>query len=389
MSTRVQLIHESVREFFFEKGLSVLRAPSKQALTARCHSELTRIGFECLVQMSRDLEDPEQSTKDETMSHGDVILNRIVPRGKWRPPKVEFLSRYVLGYVVTRFSACQSNRDSESESRLPPSHTCRDALYAFLRIACSKAFRHENSGESVHPRLSMLLSCPEVFEPDKSTLASLLDLPIQWLIMTYCLRERAINCWENNSNSHDHGEEKCDFLAVFSAQCERSHGGISKQNYSRLSAVATTCSSESEIISASDGGADNFRFLKGISFSVPESTAEGLMLPDRFYASGLAGSHFEYISRPVNTEHWKLVNLSESELLNIMPTDSFIGRLDHQLGLSESEEVVCSLFRGVSIGKTSSVTRLKHRPAYFQSGRCALRLQGSAGGVERLILSDY
>jgi hypothetical protein len=294
MSTRVQFIHESVREFFFEKGLSVLRAPSKQALTARCHSELTRIGFDCLIQMSGDLEDPEQSTKDETMSHGDVILHRIVPRGKWRPPQVEFLSRYVCNYVSTHFSACQSSGDSESKSRLPPSHICRDALYAFLRIACSKAVRYEHSGESVHPRLSMLLSCPEVFELDKATLTDLLDLPIQWKIMTYCLGQRAIHCWESKSNSQDHGEEKCEFLAVFSAQCERSHGlgGIPKHNYSRPSAVATACSSESKIISASDGGADNLRFLKGISFSVPESTAERLMLPDRFYASGLARSRF-------------------------------------------------------------------------------------------------
>jgi hypothetical protein len=147
--TRVQVIHESVREFFLgSKGLQLLHVSSREHFMTLGHKALALGCFQALLAKEFDSAMKRPKIKDSS-SITDVWGFLSVA---WQPPESTFLTSYVQDFVFEHFALAKDQFQSEytSESPFESLKVRRRAFENYLRLCCS----HITENQTLRPGFS-------------------------------------------------------------------------------------------------------------------------------------------------------------------------------------------------------------------------------------------
>lgn len=155
--SRVQVIHESVLEFFLDKGLAVLQVNSREAFNAECHSKMVYAAFKGLLGIQTTFTQ-FQYPSPGAESFDDGVLDALIPAKSWRPQPVSFVLDYVREHCFSHldFATQGAARGLLSASDLPSSSISREALFAYLRLTCLEVIQVGNSRVSINKQLKLL-----------------------------------------------------------------------------------------------------------------------------------------------------------------------------------------------------------------------------------------
>jgi hypothetical protein len=149
--TRVQVIHESIREFFLgPKGLILLQGSSQETFVLLGHKELALGCFKALLSKEFDsvISRPKLGSPEPV---SDVLKFLAVP---WKPPENTFLERYIQDFVFEHFDCARDifNRESLAGSPFESLEVHRRVLENFLRLYCSQITENQTlrAGFSAH-----------------------------------------------------------------------------------------------------------------------------------------------------------------------------------------------------------------------------------------------
>jgi len=144
--TRVQVIHESVREFFLAKdGMSIIRAQSSREFEKRSHTTLTRACFNGLAKISTTLSGIRSDQRNAGLSVWDKETQLLVPPIAWNPTN-SFLCTYVAEYAISHFEqVVQSLDDVESMwETINAAEQPRSIIHGYL-IWCCYVTKHSGN----------------------------------------------------------------------------------------------------------------------------------------------------------------------------------------------------------------------------------------------------
>jgi len=145
-TTRVQVIHESVREFFLVKdGMSIIRAQSSREFEKRSHTTLTRACFNGLAKISTTLSGVRSDQVNVGLSVWDKENQLLVPPIAWNPTN-SFLCTYVAEYAISHFEqVIQSLDDVESIwETINAAEQPRSIIHGYL-IWCCYVTKHSGN----------------------------------------------------------------------------------------------------------------------------------------------------------------------------------------------------------------------------------------------------
>ena len=145
-TTRVQVIHESVREFFLVKdGMSIIRAQSSREFEKRSHTTLTRACFNGLAKISTTLSGIRSDQRNAGLSVWDKETQLLVPPIAWNPTN-SFLCTYVAEYAISHFEqVVQSLDDVESMwETINAAEQPRSIIHGYL-IWCCYVTKHSGN----------------------------------------------------------------------------------------------------------------------------------------------------------------------------------------------------------------------------------------------------
>lgn len=394
MTTRVQVIHESVREFFLGKGLPVLHASSRETFLTRCHSRIIRAGFNSLSKIATDLDITKHHQGNERSSANDKMLNSLVPHRLWRPPQVVFLVNYVQDYVFAHFDhvRCALIDERETTLFLPPATVCKEALYAYLRIGCFEVIQHGGLKYSMNQQLRIVSKHAEAFELDNQAFADLLDFPNRLMASSEFLKRRGIFLFDNPSSISPHAENMHRFLAVFSAGFQYTITDSLPPEVSApvldknlIATLPDIINSAVYSLSPSEDRPENFSLLFGISFFVPTSMARRLMLQCRLSSPDPHSLDREDVIFAVDIADWQVISVVDPDLYSL-PPNCFQIQPRGLLTFSTPSVLACRLFHWASDEDASSKTQSK--PVFVQAGECALSWQGVPNKANRQTLFE-
>lgn len=383
--TRIQVIHESVREFFLGKGLPILQASSRESFLTRCHSGITRAGFNGLSRMTTDLDVTKHHQGNGPSSANDKTLNSLVPQKSWRPPPVLFLVNYVRDHIFTHFDYVRRVSVDEGGITpwLPPATVCKEALYAYLRIGCFEVIQHGGLKKSTNQQLRIVSKHAEAFELDSQAFANLLDFPNRLMASLEFLKRRGIYLFEDVSSINPQAESMHRFLAVFSASFQHlitdsppseASVPVPDKNPTALTPDIINFADDHlyDHSSPSQERPESFSLLFGISFFVPTSLAPRLMLPGRLSSANPRNISREDAVFAVDIDDWQVVGVIDPDL-HSLPPKCFQSRPGGQLTFSIPSVLACRLFHWASVEDASSASETK--PVFVQAGKCALSWQ--------------
>lgn len=135
---RVQVIHESVREFFLgSKGLRLLLTPSREAFVELAHKELAVACFKALL--TKDYDSASTTSQARALSEADVLDSLAAP---WTAPENAFLELYVQDFAFDHFDRARSLFSNTNPGGSSPLHSAeirRRVLLNFLRLCRAQA----------------------------------------------------------------------------------------------------------------------------------------------------------------------------------------------------------------------------------------------------------
>lgn len=171
--TRVQVIHESVREFFLgPKGLSLLQASSRESFVLLGHKELALGCFKALLSKEFDsvISGPNF---DRSKSVSGVLSFLTAP---WMPPENTFLETYVQDFVFEHFDRARSifNSESLADSPFEALDIRRRVLENFLRLCCSQIKENQTLRPGFSAHLQKVSRDPLAFNFNAEELAKLM-----------------------------------------------------------------------------------------------------------------------------------------------------------------------------------------------------------------------
>jgi hypothetical protein len=364
---RVQVIHESVREFFLGRGLSILQAFSRKTFEQTCHLELARASIEGLSRLEIDLSTTRICTDGKPAAYDNEFLAGLIPQMTWHPPPPAFIFEYVVDHFFTHLdSVCHADdHDGHSRPDLPSSATCREALYAYVRIACHEATHDTIPRRSVEEQLRIGRCHANVFEMSDKTLANYLAFPARLKLTSNFLLRRDILLSEDVDEAAVVGEaddmEKV--IAIFTIShdddTELSYDCLSlstvqNSTYGLNSAESTTedaympCISRnvSEVHQSAHMShsslldiSRSFDFVLGVSFSLSATSVAHILLPDRLLDWQVEISNRKKQKSPETIRKWRFISTIDSELLR--STQYHLVESSEPL---EPKAMVCHLF---------------------------------------------
>ena len=379
-STRVQAIHESVRDFFFGKGLLVLES-TKEEFLKECHSEIVRAAFNGLSKLALDAGATRRSSRHGRDSAHNETLTSLVPRRSWKPSEMKFLAEYVRDYVFTHFDYICSTLTKEDgrQTWLPPARLCREALYGYLRAACFDVINCHGLKRNVNHQLRVVSNHARAFDLDNQIFADLLDFPNCLMASLGFLKRRVIRFDFDDLPPHNDLEAShtCRFLAVFSASYlyhsgdwqltkpskslpDENQQAIVPNNKISFPKASELVSKEAETTSFSEGDhrlsskeiSKYSSFLFAISIVVPPPAAAFLLSQPQLLSESVYYPAVED-DFPVIVGDWQFVRSVDPELHSLLPKDLQCRQRGH-LTFSKPYELECRLFRCRSPEEKSS-----------------------------------
>jgi hypothetical protein len=375
-TTRVQVIHESVREFLLGRGLSILQMPSREAFGHIGHLELARASIEGLSRLNIDVSANSVFTGGKSATNGDNVLAGLIPQVAWHPPPSSFLLGYVVDHFFTHlaFVFYTDAYDGASRPGLLSSTVCREALFAYLRMACHEAMHSKSLRTSLVQQLRIGRSHADIFEMTDESLANYLDFPARLLLISDFFSRRGISIFEGKDDTTVVGEaddvEKV--VAIFTisreVDTEQPHDRFFEPKAQQNRQWATRvhfapddayvpCISrnlspphQSSLLPQFDlqDVPESFTFILGMSFYTSATVAARILLPDRLLQCGSRSSErvIETSSGATNTIGWQIMSAVDSDMLCWAP-HHLLDRSGCHLTFSESFEpnnFVCHLF---------------------------------------------
>lgn len=366
--TRVQVIHESVREFFLTEGLTILGARSKESFLAECHLRILCAGFNGLDILHKEL--PVMAPLDDSMtaSQRDFMLRSLVPERAWKTPQLPFLLDYARNHIFTHFDHFYRSYDKydedHSSSQPPSTDMCRRALFAYLRLACFEIFHHGGLEKSMNEQLRVISKYHAAYGAEPATFAGDLDFPNRLLAASEFLRRRGIFLFEETTCLNHESSDLVYFMAVFSARfSQQSSHSLTKINIhpesdSQGSEIDISSATMSEL--GTSGVAPDF-FLFGLSIGVPTSIAPRLAIPGRLASSNPRNIDREKVVFPVYVSHWQVVSDLDTGTYGLSFAYSQSVQEGH-LTFSDPSELCCRLFHQASHSNYK----------FIQEGSCVL-----------------
>ncbi|KAI0857314.1 hypothetical protein F4860DRAFT_518034 [Xylaria cubensis] len=368
--TRVQVIHESVREFFLGKGLPILQASSRDTYLINCDCGITRAGFNGLSKIAAESDTAKLFQNDEYLSINNEALNFLIAPRSWYPPWIPFLENYIMEHVFTHLDRVRLATVSESgmDTLLPPATIRQQAFYTYLRVSCFEVIRYCSLKVSREQQLRVISRHADAFEFDDDFFLDLIDLPKRLMAGLEFLRRRKIYLSGDISSTNPHSESQHRFFAVFLASFQHPFANLPLPEV--LSPVL-----DDNVPSITPGtlslrsGSESSRPLFGISFFVPASVTPQLMLPGRLSGPDLRTADMEPEDGvdAVNINNWQIVNVADPTLKSLLP--KYEG-LPSGAGLT-SFILTCRLFRWASTEDAPS-GESEDGFVFIQEGQCAL-----------------
>lgn len=192
-ATIVQVIHESVREFLWGKGLPLVQAASKASLLRRCHSEITRACFNGLSKIS-DLATDKCYEPLDQLAATSPRLRLSIPLNPSLFPSDTFLMDYIRHNVFLHLKVTLELSNSETEIGFfsPSAEARQDALCACLRIFLHYV-EHRGGIEFTTPHhIQTILGSPEMFDLSSQDLSKLLEVSWRLAASSEILRREGV-----------------------------------------------------------------------------------------------------------------------------------------------------------------------------------------------------
>ncbi|KAK7890072.1 hypothetical protein LTR67_008537 [Exophiala xenobiotica] len=402
LSSRVQVIHESVREFLLGEGLSVLNVSSTKAFAAEGHSVMVRAAFKGLIGIQTDFTRYRHGQNESGDPSDDNVLDALIPAKTWRPPSVSFVLDYVRDHCFSHLTfaaeAQTEAQDGSAAADLPCSSVSREALFAYLRLACSEVIRHGTSRASVNEQLQSASLHPSVFGFEKQELAQVLDLPNQLMTASEFLKRRGLYLFEEPPATGSLPFTMHRFLAVFVASF-RSNGGMLASSPSSKTKQSTPNQSSAEVrefhrnrlsLPLEENTAEpscdppaNLHF--GISFLLPHPTAPRVMLPQRFQSPNPHDISREDAVLAVDIGDWSFVASNAAKLKPYL-TSPVSDQLGSHLTFSNPSTLSCILFYWPLDDSEVTLSNGEPVPFRVQEGDCQIGWRPAQGASDRATL---
>ncbi|KAI0543744.1 hypothetical protein F4679DRAFT_567608 [Xylaria curta] len=365
--TRVQVIHESVREFFLGKGLPILQASSREMYLISCDSGIIRAGFNGFSRIAAESDTTKHLQDDECLSITDTALNFLIAQRSSYPPWIPFCENYVMEHVFTHFDRLRLATVSESgiNTLLPPVTIRRQALYTYLQVSCFEVIRYCSLKISREQQLRAISRHADAFGFDNHVFLDLIELPKRLMAGLEFLRRRKIHFSGDISSNKGHSESKYRFLAIFLAGFQHSFtNSVPDKDLTTITSGAQSLRTSYwfQNPTTSEMRPENSCPLFGISFFVPASVAPQLMLPGRLSGPDLRTTEDEVDA--VDVRNWRILNVADPILQSLLPKneDSSVARLTSFI-------LTCRLFHWAS---TEDGPPNENNFVLIQEGQCAL-----------------
>jgi NACHT domain len=173
-STRVQVIHESVREFFLgSNGLRLLQVSSREMFLTLGHKELALACFKAVLAKEFDSILPRPKL-GRTESITEVLKYLM---GPWEPPRNAFLRTYVQDFVFKQFGQARDEFTNEPSTGTPfeSLQVRRRVLANFLRFCCSRIMEDQTLQPNFSAHLQEVSVDPSAFNLDSGELLTLIS----------------------------------------------------------------------------------------------------------------------------------------------------------------------------------------------------------------------
>ncbi|TRX88913.1 hypothetical protein FHL15_010141 [Xylaria flabelliformis] len=368
--TRVQVIHESVREFFLGKGLPILQASSRERYLISCDCGITRAGFNGLSKIATESDTTKHFQDDEYLSINNEALNFLIAQRSWYPPWIPFLENYIMEHVFAHLDRVRLATVSESamNTLLPPATIRQQAFYTYLRVSCFEVIRYCSLKVSREQQLRVISRHADAFEFDDDFFHDLIDLPKRLMAGLEFLRRRKIYLSGDISSTNPHSESQHRFFAIFLASFQHPFA-----NFPLSEVLSPILDNNVPSITPGTlslrGGSESSRPLFGISFLVPASVAPQLMLPGRLSGPDLRTADMESEDgvEAVNINNWQVVSVADPNLQSLLPKyegPSSAARLTSFI-------LTCRLFHWASTEDAPS-GESENSFVFIQEGQCAL-----------------
>lgn len=310
--SRVQFIHESVREFFVGTGLHVLQLESRKALCRQSHHNFVQAAVAGFAKICNEVDSLIALCRETKHFKTKEAVNSLVPPPMWRPPGIDFLERYARDHLFSHMKQIFVPKGLNSAEKLPETtlKLYREALVAYLLFLCYYVNSSQRIMGLARYQLNIVTSLGHVFKLDFITLANLTDWPIRYMIITGCLHQLGI-CYraEGFTEQERHLFKILRLSAVFGIQSDESKsdkGANLVQEQTRDDQISINH--------------ENFNELCTISFEVLEGI-ESQILQKKLFSNTyitLDSSKFamSYLGKPYNSDlkndqgrsHWSISN---------------------------------------------------------------------------------
>ncbi|EPE28101.1 alpha/beta-Hydrolase [Glarea lozoyensis ATCC 20868] len=172
-TTRVQIIHESVREFFLgPKGLTLLQYSSRETFIVYGHKQLTSTCFKALLSTEFD------SVTMRPKLSGPVLLSDTLEffSMPWNRPRNRFLEDYVQNHVFEHFDLVRGmfGNDASAYSPFESMKVRQRVLENFLRLCCLQLMEHQALPARYNAHLQKVFINPLAFNFQTNDLAILM-----------------------------------------------------------------------------------------------------------------------------------------------------------------------------------------------------------------------
>ncbi|KAI1178457.1 hypothetical protein F4777DRAFT_537725 [Nemania sp. FL0916] len=378
----VQVIHESVREYFLGRGRHIIQISSSKDFITTCHSRIIRAGFNILTKIATELDTTKRHQSENHLSPIDTLLNSIIPTDLWFTPRLSFLNCYVLHNIFTHFDYVRVRTSDESMNSLLQSLTIRqNALYAYMRICCFE-FHHGNGlSRYIEKQLKIILKHSDAFKLDDRVLFDILDLPVRLQVGLDFLLFSEIpifrvhpTLFQVDPNLNHHPEDRSRFVAIFSAGNDQQRPKMPQFEHSTRGSTKDRTDTDAKLMKSRDGGwSDGFPRqeissddpvpLFGISFFMPVASGPPQLKPTASFF-GAANAKRAISTDEIITD-WRIVSITDLESYSPRLSECSQSQAVTNLTLSKPPFLACQLFHWPRAEDGSSG---RHQLDFMQAG---------------------